>query len=163
MRWCGILFAPWHMKQFIFTKFSSSNLPGENFIMQTDKKQNYEQQPAILFADDDAICLEVGLKILQKLGYKALGARDGIEAIEVFLNNQREVKLVILDMKMPYNGCTAFLRLKKINASVKVLIASGYANDEQISKLIELGCNGFIHKPFSINELSRKISGILNE
>ena len=163
MRWCGILFAPWHMKQFIFAKYSSSNLPGENFIMQTDKKQNYEQQPVILFADDDAICLEVGLKILQKLGYKALGARDGKEAIEVFLSNQREVELVILDMKMPYNGCTAFLQLKKINASVKVLIASGYAKDEQISKLIELGCNGFILKPFSINELSRKISGILNE
>jgi two-component system cell cycle sensor histidine kinase/response regulator CckA len=163
MRWCGILFAPWHMKQFIFANYSSSNVPGENFIMQTDKKQKYEQQPVILFADDDAICLEVGLKILQKLGYKALGARDGKEAIEIFLNNQREVKLVILDMKMPYNGCTAFLRLKKINASVKVLIASGYAKDEQIRELIELGCNGFILKPFSINELSRKISGILNE
>ena len=163
MRWCGILFAPWHMKQFIFAKYSSSNVPGENIIMQTDKKQNYEQQPVILFADDDAICLEVGLKILQKLGYKALGARDGKEAIEVFLNNQREVELVILDMKMPYNGCTAFLQLKKINDSVKVLIASGYAKDEQIRELIELGCNGFILKPFSINELSQKISGILNE
>ena len=131
--------------------------------MQTDKKNNDERQPVILFADDDAICLEVGLKILQKLGYKTLGARDGKEAIEVFLNNQREVELVILDMKMPYNGCTAFLQLKKINASVKVLIASGYAKDEQIRELIELGCNGFILKPFSINELSRKISGILNE
>ena len=131
--------------------------------MQTDKKENDIRQPVILFADDDAICLEVGLKILQKLGYKALGARDGKEAIEVFLNNQREVELVILDMKMPYNGCTAFLQLKKINASVKVLIASGYAKDEQIRELIELGCNGFILKPFSINELSRKISGILNE
>ena len=135
---------------------------GAIFAMQTDKKENDERQPVILFADDDAICLEVGLKILQKLGYKALGARDGKEAIEVFLNNQKEVALVILDMKMPYNGCNAFLQLKKINASVKVLIASGYAKDEQIRELIELGCNGFILKPFSINELSRKISGILN-
>ena len=163
MRWCGILFAPWHMKQFIFAKYSSINLPGVNFIMPIDKKKNYEQQPVILFADDDAICLEVGLKILQKLGYKALGAKDGKEAIEVFLNNQREVKLVILDMKMPYNGCTAFFQLKKINASVKVLIASGYAKDQQIRELMKQGCNGFILKPFSINELSRKISGILNE
>ena len=73
------------------------------------------------------------------------------------------MKLVILDMKMPYNGCTAFLQLKKINASVKVLIASGYAKDQQIRELMEQGCNGFILKPFSINELSRKISGILNE
>jgi two-component system cell cycle sensor histidine kinase/response regulator CckA len=131
--------------------------------MKTDKKQNDEQQPVILFADDDAICLDVGLKILQKLGYKALGARDGQEAIEVFLNNQREVKLVILDMKMPYNGCTTFIKLKKINAHVKVLIASGYAQDQQIRELMDQGCNGFILKPFSIKELSRKILDILNE
>ena len=163
MRWCGILFAPWHMKQFIFAKYSSSNLPGENFIMQTDKKQNYEQQPVILFADDDAICLEVGLKILQKLGYKALGARDGKEAIEVFLNNQREVKLVILDMKMPYNGGKAFFQLKKISANVKVLIASGYAKDQQIREMMEKGCSGFIQKPFSIKSLSQKIKNTLND
>jgi len=131
--------------------------------MKTKKKENEQRRPMIIFADDDAICLDVGMRMLQKLGYIVLDAKDGKEVIEVFLNNQREVKLVILDMKMPYNGCTAFLRLKKINASVKVLIASGYAKDQQIRELIELGCNGFILKPFSINELSRKISGILNE
>jgi len=131
--------------------------------MQTEKKISDGRQPVILFADDDEICLDVGVKILQKLGYKVLDARDGKEAIEVFLKNQSEVNLVILDMKMPYNGGTAFFQLKKINADVKVLIASGYAKDQQIRELIELGCNGFILKPFSINELSRKISGILNE
>jgi hypothetical protein len=39
-------------------------------------------------------------------------------------------------MKMPYNGCTAFFQLKKINASVKVLIASGYAKDQQIREMM---------------------------
>ena len=131
--------------------------------MQTDKKENNERQPVILFADDDAICLDVGVKILQKLGYIVLEARDGREAIEVFLNNQSEVDLVILDMKMPYNGGNAFLQLKKINANVKVLIASGYAKDQQIKEMIEHGCSGFIQKPFSINALSQKIMNILND
>ena len=130
--------------------------------MQTDKKENNERQPVILFADDDAICLDVGVKILQNLGYVVLEARDGREAIEVFLNNQSEVDLVILDMKMPYNGGNAFLQLKKINANVKVLIASGYAKDQQIKEMIEHGCSGFIQKPFSINALSQKIMNILN-
>jgi CheY-like chemotaxis protein len=131
--------------------------------MQTDKIQNDKQQPVILFADDDAICLEVGLKILERLGYQTLGARDGQEAIDLYLENQREVELVILDMKMPYNGCTTFIKLKKINADVKVLITSGYAKDKQIRELMKKGCNGFILKPFGINDLSQKISGILNE
>jgi two-component system cell cycle sensor histidine kinase/response regulator CckA len=131
--------------------------------MQTDKKENDERQPVILFADDDAICLDVGVKMLQKLGYKVLDAKDGKEAIEVFLNNQGKVNLVILDMKMPYNGGTAFFQLKKINANVKVLIASGYSKDQQIKEMMEQGCRGFIQKPFSINALSQKIMNALND
>ena len=131
--------------------------------MQTYKKENDERQPVILFADDDAICLDVGVKILLKLGYTVLEARDGQEAIEVFLKNQSEVNLVILDMKMPYNGGNAFFQLKRINVDVKVLIASGYAKDQQIKEMIEHGCSGFIQKPFSINALSQKIVNILND
>ena len=131
--------------------------------MHTDKKENDGRQPVILFADDDAICLDVGVKILQKLGYKVLDARDGQEAIEVFLKNQSEVNLVILDMKMPYNGGKAFSQLKKINANVKVLIASGYAKDQQIREMMEQGCSGFIQKPFSLNVLSQKITNVLND
>jgi CheY-like chemotaxis protein len=131
--------------------------------MQTDKKENDELQPVILFADDDAICLDVGVKILRKLGYTVLEARDGQEAIEVFLKNQSKVDLVILDMKMPYNGGNAFFQLKRINADVKVLIASGYAKDQQIKEMMEQGCSGFIQKPFSINALYQKIMTVLND
>jgi two-component system cell cycle sensor histidine kinase/response regulator CckA len=131
--------------------------------MQPDKKENDERKPVILFADDDPACLDVGVKILQKLGYKVLDARDGQEAIEVFLNNQSEVNLVILDMKMPYNWGNAFSQLKKINANVKVLIASGYAKDQQIKEMMEKGCSGFIQKPFSIKSLSQKITNALND
>jgi CheY-like chemotaxis protein len=138
-------------------------LAGAIFVMQTDKKETEERQSVILFADDDPVCLDVGIEILQNLGYKVLDARDGQEAIEVFLNNQSEVNLVILDMKMPYNGGNAFSQLKKINANVKVLIASGYAKDQQIKEMMEKGCSGFIQKPFSIKSLSQKIKNTLNE
>ncbi len=138
-------------------------MAGAIFVMQTDKKETEERQSVILFADDDPVCLDVGIEILQNLGYKVLDARDGQEAIEVFLNNQSEVNLVILDMKMPYNGGNAFSQLKKINANVKVLIASGYAKDQQIKEMMEKGCSGFIQKPFSIKSLSQKIKNTLNE
>jgi DNA-binding NtrC family response regulator len=131
--------------------------------MQTDKKGNDERQPVILYADDDAICLEIGVKFLRTLGYKVLEARDGREAIEVFLNNQSEVNLVILDMRMPFNGGNAFFQLKKIDTNVKILIASGYAKDERIKEMMEQGCCGFIQKPFSIDALSQKIMNILND
>ena len=72
--------------------------------MQRNSEEDSNRQTVILFADDDALCLDVGVKILQKLGYSVLRARDGQEALEVFESNKNTVDLVILDMRMPYNG-----------------------------------------------------------
>ena len=121
----------------------------------------FNKQSVILISDDDDLCLDVGVKMLQKLGYEVLDARDGKETIEVFCDNKNEIDLVILDMKMPYNGGTAFSQLQKINANVKVIIASGYAEDQQIREMMEKGCSGFIQKPFSIDVLSHKIMNAL--
>ena len=125
--------------------------------MQTNNKENSIRKPVILFADDDELCLDVGVKILQKLGYSVLEARDGQEALEVFEDNKNAVDLVILDMRMPYNGGRAFDQLKQIKSDVKVLIASGYTEDQQIREMFKQGCIGFIQKPFSVNLLSKKV------
>ena len=125
--------------------------------MQTNNKENSNQKPVILFADDDELCLDVGVKILQKLGYSVLRARDGQEALEVFEKNKNTVDLVILDMRMPYNGGRAFDQLKQIKSDVKVLIASGYTEDQRIREMFKQGCIGFIQKPFSVNLLSEKV------
>jgi DNA-binding NtrC family response regulator len=66
-------------------------------------------------------------------------------------------------MKMPHNGVITFFQLKKIDANVKVIIASGYAKDQQIRDMLKQGCSGFIQKPFSINALSQKILNVLND
>ena len=63
---------------------------------------------------------------------------------------------------MPHNGGTTFDQLKKINADVKVLIASGYVEDQRIRDLLAQGCNGFLQKPFNLNVLSQKIMNALN-
>ena len=125
--------------------------------MQRRGEENSNRQPVILFADDDQLCLDVGVKILQKLGYSVLKARDGQEALEVFEDNKNTVDLVILDMRMPYNGGRAFDQLKRIKSDVKVIIASGYTEDQRIREMYEQGCIGFIQKPFRINILSEKI------
>ena len=131
--------------------------------MISDKKEDNERQPVILFADDDAICLEVGIKMLQQLGYKVLDAKDGLEAIEIFKSNQSEVDLVILVMNMPHNGGSTFEKLKMIDEDEKVIIASGYAESQRIREMLEQGCFGFIQKPFSLNVLSQKILNVLND
>jgi CheY-like chemotaxis protein len=114
--------------------------------------QNNDEKKAVLFVDDDEMVLEVGSLMLQKLGYSVLTASEGQEAIEIFKNNK--VAIVILDMRMPGMN-------KKIEPKVKVLLASGYTGVHSEKKLISIGLDGFIQKPFVIKHLSEKIENIL--
>jgi len=129
--------------------------------VQNKDHTSKNRKPVILFADDDKICLDVTAQILQKLGYTVLEARDGKEAIEVYKNNQDRIDLVILDMRMPYNGEHAFERLKKINADLKIMITSGFTDDYGIRELVKQGCVGFLKKPFNAKTLSQKIRDAL--
>ena len=130
--------------------------------MQIKDRKTENRQPVILFADDDKICLDVSVQMLQKLGYTVMEARDGQEAIEVYENNQDRVDLVILDMKMPDNGGHTFEQLRKINADLKIILISGYTKDYGISELEKQGCVGFLQKPFDAKVLSQKIRDALN-
>jgi len=129
--------------------------------MQSKMKKYDNKRPVVLFADDDEMCLDVGTRMLQRLGYKVLEAKDGHEAVEIFERNRKKVDLVILDMRMPNNGRTAFGQIKKINADVKILIASGYTEESHIGDLLKQGCEGFLQKPFTFDHLSQKVSMIL--
>ncbi len=58
-------------------------------------------------------------------------------------------------------GGEAYDELKKTDQNVKVLLSSGYSLNGQASSILKRGCNGFIQKPFGLDELSKKIREIL--
>ena len=118
----------------------------------------------ILLVDDEAMVLEVGLEILKELGYCALGARGGREAIEIYKQQGNDIDMVILDMIIPdMAGIEIYDGLKEINPKVKVLLSSGYSMEGQAKEIMKRGCNGFIQKPFGMADLSKKIGELLGE
>ena len=116
----------------------------------------------ILLVDDEEMIIDVGARILQKLGYEVLTALHGKEAIEVYQQNRQKVAMVILDMIMPeMGGGETYDRLKEMDPNVKVLLSSGYSLNGQATKILKRGCDGFIQKPFSIKGLSEKLGQII--
>ena len=116
----------------------------------------------ILLVDDEQMILDVGSQMLAKLGYQVLTALNGKEAIDIVEHHKDHIVLVILDMIMPImGGGETFDLLKSRHPSLKFLLSSGYAVDGQASEILNRGCNGFIQKPFNIEQLSRKMHEIL--
>ncbi len=118
----------------------------------------------LLIVDDEELVLDVGVNMLAKLGYTVLEAHNGTEAVDIFKANHQKIKLVILDIIMPdMGGGAVYEKIKSIDPDVKVLLSSGYSVDGQAIELLERGCDGFMQKPFTMEELSGKITQILKK
>jgi PAS domain S-box-containing protein len=113
----------------------------------------------VLFVDDEPMVLEVGTKLLEKLGFGVIQARGGREAVEIYEERQASIDLIILDMIMPdMGGGEVFDRMREINPSVKVILSTGYTKDGRAAEIMERGCDAFLQKPFTIRDLSARIS-----
>jgi PAS domain S-box-containing protein len=118
----------------------------------------------ILMVDDEEMVLDVGARVLKKLGYTVLESNSGRQAVALYEKLQDNIKLVVLDIVMPdMGGAEVYDRLKEINPDVKVLLSSGYSIDDQAREILERGCDDFIQKPFSLTAMSDKITGILSK
>jgi PAS domain S-box-containing protein len=121
-------------------------------------------QEKILLVDDEEIILDSCGQMLTKLGYTALTASRGKEALEIYAAQCHTIDLVIIDMIMPgMNGSELFDHLKKVNPNVHVLLSSGYGLNEQVQKILDSGCKGFIQKPYTMVQLSQMIRKVLDK
>lgn len=117
----------------------------------------------ILLVDDEQVIVDVARDMLEILGYQVIVAQDGQDAIDIFTQQTDEIDLVILDMVMPgLSGADVFQALKKINPKVKVILASGYIMNRQISAVMEQGCRAFMPKPYRLEDLSTRVREILD-
>ena len=117
----------------------------------------------ILLVDDEELIRGVAVEALRLMGYDVEQCSDGADAVEVFREQHQQIDLVVLDMIMPkLGGLDTFRELKRINPQVKVLLASGFAQDNLIQKALQEGVQGFVQKPFQIVPLSHAVAAAIN-
>jgi CheY-like chemotaxis protein len=116
----------------------------------------------VLLVDDDPELIEIGEVVLKDAGYRVLTANDGEEAIDIYRRNSEHISLVILDLIMPtMSGIQCLMELKKIDDSVKVLVASGYSPDNQVAEAMSAGASGFLGKPYIFSRLLQTVREII--
>jgi signal transduction histidine kinase/CheY-like chemotaxis protein len=108
----------------------------------------------VLLVDDEAVVLASTRTMLEELGYEVIKARDGMEALERFEEHAPHLAVVLLDLTMPrMDGHETLRELRKRAPGVRVILCSGYHEQEALRNIHSGDSVGFLHKPFSLVDL----------
>lgn len=114
----------------------------------------------ILICDDEEGIRE-SLKLILENDYDLVFSCSGKECLEK-LEHYKDIKLVLLDIKMPkQNGLEATREIKRVRPDIKIIIVTGYASPEIAQEALAAGVTDFIVKPFDSKEILKKIKNIL--
>lgn len=116
----------------------------------------------VLVVDDDDFIRSLGKTTLEQAGLDVITATDGKDAVNIYKKRFNEINLVLMDMTMPnLNGEETFKKLQKINAGVKVILSSGYSEQEATKKFNNSSLQGFLQKPYRPADLIYKIKDLI--
>ena len=142
-------------------------LPASEAVIADNDRAEKERVCAhgetVLVTDDEPMLREVAESMLKSADFNVITAADGQECIEKYLENKDRIAVVLLDMMMPVmNGEETFQRLRLINPNVKVILCSGYNEQDATQKFTGKGLAGFLQKPYSMELLYSTIFDIIS-
>lgn len=108
----------------------------------------------VLVVDDEAAIRRLYGRWLTTIGFEAVEAEGGRQAVDLYANDTAGFDLVVLDMIMPdVSGFHTFELLRQVDPDARVLLCSGYKVDRQAAIILEAGAVGFLQKPFTRDAL----------
>ena len=116
----------------------------------------------ILVVEDDPLVLKVVAGMLKAVGYSTITAHDGLEALERYRENPDKVSLVLSDLAMPrMNGLELTEELLTDNPNMKIIIMSGYLQEEPEINPDEFGLTAWLEKPITAARLTAVIQPLV--
>ncbi len=89
---------------------------------------------------------------------------NGVDALNYFINNYNDFDLVIMDILLPkMDGITILENLKNREFNKKIIVLSSFKDDYSIKKMVSLGVNYYMIKPFSLDSLEERIKDLYKE
>jgi len=150
-----------------FSIFLPAVAPGPMAAEQTETPGPPTRgQGRILVMDDEAIVRNVATKMLEHLGYETEAAADGEQAVALYAEARaagRPFAAVVVDLTIPggMGGVEALARLRELDAEVRVIVSSGYANDPIMANYEAHGFRAVAPKPYKLQELSAVLKAVL--
>jgi PAS domain S-box-containing protein len=118
----------------------------------------------VLLVDDEETVRLVGASMLEQSGFSVVTAADGSEAVDYFREHQDEIGCVLLDLTMPrMDGRETFDELRRIRSDVRVVLSSGYSEQEVYGRFAGQGIAGFVQKPYLMDRLVGEVQRAMSD
>lgn len=116
---------------------------------------------SILLVDDEPQVVEIGARLLERLGYRVTASTDASDALMVFRSRPDDFDLVITDYTMPkMNGIDLAREILEIRSGTPILLCTGYSEHVTPASVETLGLR-LILKPYGIKELSEMVRKLI--
>ena len=115
----------------------------------------------ILVVDDEETVRAVVARVLESLGFTVTLAADGREAVKIFEAQPEAFTMVVIDLTMPHmDGTEAFARMRQVRSDLRVVLMSGYSEQDATVAFAGKGLAGFLQKPFELGHLRDKVRAV---
>ncbi|MFH0990135.1 MAG: response regulator [bacterium] len=118
----------------------------------------------VLVVDDEVSISDLIEMTLKSRNYRVLTAKDGTEALALYMQHRGEIDVVLMDLLMPYmDGSSTVRAMQKIDPSVKIIAMSGLLIDRQRSSDALISDSiPFMQKPFSMEKLLKTVHEVIH-
>lgn len=118
----------------------------------------------LIVADDSRLVRGIVSKVVESMGYEAVPAANGKEAMNILEAGSEDISLVLLDWNMPVlNGIDVIKKMRSDHRfeKIPVLMVSTESEDDRIQEAISAGAQGYLTKPFTPEQLTEAILHVL--
>lgn len=118
----------------------------------------------VFFVDDEKPLVQIGCRMLARLGFEARGFESGTAALAAFDDDPAAVDLVITDMSMPeMTGAALLGRLLALKPDLPIILCSGYGDGADDGSAGSFRASAYLSKPFTMGELADAINALMAE
>ena len=122
------------------------------------------EERIILVVDDDDEVRNITTSLLSRVGSTVVQASSGEEALQLLATGEHSFDAIVMDLRMPgIGGAETCRAIRKLNAEVFILLASGYGVEDDVEELVRDPKTRFLQKPFGLSQLLKELSSFTNE
>lgn len=118
----------------------------------------------VLLVDDEKAVRILAARVLERLGLKVFVAADGRRGLDLFRAHADDIDCTILDLSMPnMDGIQTLRELRHIKSEARIILSSGFAEQELEGRLSEGEITAFIQKPYVVDDLEEIVRQVLRQ